>query len=381
MTEEKRQLMRERVNLRVFYLRLLKQLWILPVAALAGAVCGFLLYLGVTKLTQPLLYEAVAKIYVHYRENAQQELIYNNYNSSTWRDLLETEVVQQHLTEEDVIAKAEEAFRSNISSDADMQLLLEQAPAPRLDLRHEDEESVDVSVYSDVRILHVTGVSRTAETAAYRAMLYAEALMRYAEEDEVIRNTEVLGYTTPVPRIYPERRLIAAITGAILGALIAFFILRIRFILNNAIYVPEDANRRYGIPVLAVLPREGQGIESYPAQLKQELSLHIKELQTIGKKWLILRAQDTDVTNSVPAVADVLRKYADDTIEDDVILSEKSTAEVKTADVVLLEVRSGARLGEMYEHLIAEAAAGGNPVKGIILTGADNSFLKQYYRM
>ena len=381
MTEEKRQLMRERVNLRVFYLRLLKQLWILPVAALAGAVCGFLLYLGVTKLTRPVLYEVTARLYVHYSAPTDAELVYDRYNSFTWKDLMETEAVQKHLSEEDVLLQADTAFRTEISSDAEPAALREQATAPLSDPRHPEEETFDVEVYSDIRILHITATSASADVAAYRAMLYTAALMRYAEEDEVIRSTEVLGYTTPVPRSYPERRMIAAITGAILGALIAFFILRIRFILNNAIYVPEDANRRYGIPVLAVLPREGQSIESYPAQLKQELSLHIKELQTIGKKWLILRAQDTDVTNSVPAVADVLRKYADDTIEDDVILSEKSTAEVKTADVVLLEVRSGVRLGEMYEHLIAEAAAGGNPVKGIILTGADNGFLKQYYRM
>ena len=33
MTEEKRKIMRERVNLRCFYLRLMKKLWVIPAAA------------------------------------------------------------------------------------------------------------------------------------------------------------------------------------------------------------------------------------------------------------------------------------------------------------------------------------------------------------
>lgn len=381
MTEEKRKFMRERVNLRCFYLRLLKKLRVLPLGALLGAVCGFLLYAGVTKLTRPVLYEAKGRLYVHYREHAEQELIYNNYNAFTWRDLLETEAVRRHLSEEDTVREAEEAFRSTLSTDTDPASLYDAALDARADLTGREPESFDVNVYSDIRILHITGISHSPEVAAYRVMLYTTALMRYAEEDEVITGTELLGYAQPEERSYPERRTVAIIAGAIVGLLLAAFLLWIRFLFDNAVYVPEDASRRYGIPVLAVLPRAGSAAESYLPQFKEELQYHVRELQVIGNKWLILKAQDTDVTNAGASSAAILREYAGEALGADVIISEKTTAKVNTADVILLEVSTGKRLGERYEHLIAEAAAGGKAVKGIILTDADNTFLKQYYRM
>ncbi|MBR0090166.1 MAG: hypothetical protein IJP92_00480 [Lachnospiraceae bacterium] len=379
MTDEKRKFMRERVNLRCFYLRLWKKLWVLPLAAAAGALCGFLLYTAVTKVTQPALYEATSKIYVHYTEKANIEMLYNAYNSLTWKDLSETEAVRRHLNDTAVRAEAEKAFRE-AHPEADVTALLPEAEAPLLDPRERQEDSYDVSVYSDIRILHVTGISTDREQAVYRSMLYTAAIRRYALDDEVIRDTELLGYGEAQPRSYPQRKLIAAITGAIIFALLALLGLWIAFLFDNAVYVPEDAGTRYGLPVLGVLPRKEAGAETYPLQFQQELMLHIRELQAVGKNWLILRAQDTDVTNAEGSVSEILRKFAGEALGSDVIISEKTTAKVNTADVVLLEVRSGARLGTRYAHLAAEAEAGGNPVKGIILTGADNDFLQKYYQ-
>ena len=306
-------------------------------------------------------------------------VLYSYYNSLSWRDLAGTEAVLMHLEDPQALAEADAAFRE-VFPEADPAAHAAAAEAPLADSRGIPGESFDVTAYADLRIIHITGISADAERAAYRAMLYCAAIRRYAEGDEVITGTEVLGYTEPVLRTYPERKAVAAITGAIIGVLAALLVLWLRFLFDNAVYVPEDAARRYGIPVLGVLPRKGQASETYPPQFQKELMLHMRELQSFGNNWLLLRAQDTDVTNSGDGPATILREYAGEAMGPNVILTEKTTAEVNTADVILLEVRSGARLEQQYEHLIAEAAAGGNPVRGIILTGTDNGFLQKYYR-
>ncbi|MBR0091258.1 MAG: hypothetical protein IJP92_06140 [Lachnospiraceae bacterium] len=380
MTDDRKAYLNERVNLRCFYLRLFRQLWVPVLTALAGALAGFVLYALVTRVTQPLLYESTARIRIQYTEQADYELVFSTYNTFSWRDLLETDAVGKYLEDGDVIADAAAAFRREVGTDADLAALQEQAKAPLADTTRSAQETIDASIYSDIRILHITATSPVADTARYRAMLYAAAIEHYAEEDMVIRGTELLGYSPAVERTYPQRRVVATITGAIIGLLAGFLILWIRFLLNNAVYVPEDVSSRYGIPVLGVLPKHTADPDKYPLQLKADLDRHMKELCRYGTRWLILRAQDTDMADKETSVGAILRKYSDIPEESDVILTEKTTAEVNEMDVVLLHVRSGAQYGTQYTHLIAEAAASGNPVKGIILTDSDNNFLKKYYR-
>lgn len=380
MTEERKAYLRERVNLRCFYLRLMKKLWVPLLFALAGAVAGFALYMLVTGVTQPLRYTSTARIRIHYTEQADDEFVFSAYNAFSWRDLLETDAVGRHLEEADVIAEADEAFRREVRADADMTALREQARAPLADATNPAQETIDASIYSDIRILHLIAASPSADTALYRAMRYAAAIERYAEEDTVIRDTELLGVSPATEQTYPQRKTVAAITGAIIGLLAGFLLLWIRFLLDNAVYVPEDASNRYGIPVLGVLPKSTDDPDQYPAQLKADLDRHMKEVCSYGNRWLILKAQDTDRTKAETAVGTILRKYSGIPDKTGVIIEEKTTAEVNGMDAVLLNVRSGAPYGTQYAHLIAEAAASGNPVKGIILTETDNDFLKKYYR-
>ena len=121
-------------------------------------------------------------------------------------------------------------------------------------------------------------------------------------------------------------------------------------LLDDAVYVPEDAEKRYGLPVVATLPRKGETEETVPALLKEEAERCFRSFADAGKKWVLLN-------------------------------ETTSEAERGAADVLLLEVPYGKRNGTLTAHILAQARARGEEVRGIVMTDADMLFLKRYYRL
>ncbi|MBQ6904412.1 MAG: hypothetical protein IJQ26_07805 [Lachnospiraceae bacterium] len=344
---DKRSFREEELNIRCFYLRLLQKIWVLPAAACACALCAYLLYGAVTRVTQPVQYEAKAQFYLHFVENATDDKVYDHYNAYTWNDLLKSDPVQILIRE-----CAENAI--SVSSYPEGGAFIEETGRenmPEVCLRMYEEGTLTLTALqpSDIRILWITAACEEADCAAWFARTVSRALVLYGEENEVFRSIEVLQEEAPARVTYPERAKTAAVTGGVLGLIAAVFALLMLHLLDDAVYVPEDAERRYGLPVVAVLPREGGETET-PALLREEAERYFDTISSAGKKR--------------------------------VLLNETTTEEERSGDVVrLLEVRYGKRNGTLTAHVLSQARARGEDVSGIVFTGADMAFLKRYYRL
>ncbi len=77
------------VSGRSLYLRMLRRLWIVPLAALVLAVLFGLVY-HCALLLQPgrKLYRQTAKYYIHFAFNDKTQKTYDYYNAATWEDIV-----------------------------------------------------------------------------------------------------------------------------------------------------------------------------------------------------------------------------------------------------------------------------------------------------
>ena len=345
---DKRAFREEELNIRCFYLRLLQRVWVLPVSACVCALCAYLLYGAVTRVTQPVLYEAKAQLYLHFVENATNDKVYDYYNAYTWNDLLGSDPVR-------VLIRECAADAISVSSYPEGGAFIEETGRenmPEVCMRMYDEGTLTLTALqpSDIRILWITATAEEADCAAWFAHTVSRALVLYGEKNEVFRSIEVLREEAPAQVRYPEREKTAAVAGALLGVIAAAFALLIAHLADDAVYVPEDAEKRYGLPVVAVMPRPGTPDASVPALLREEADRYFRSLADAGKKHVLLNAATTEEERS-------------------------------GADVYLLEAAYGQKNGTLTAHVLSQARARGEAVTGIVFTGADMTFLKRYYRL
>ena len=340
---DKKDYMDEQLNIRCFYLRLLKRIWFVPLFAVAGAVAGFLLYGAVTRVTQPVLYEAKAQLYLHFVENATNDKVYDYYNAYTWNDLLKSDTVQSLLRESAEQAVAVSSFPEGGAFTNETGR--ENMSAVCMRMYEEGTLTMTAIQPSDIRVLWITVQSEEPDCAGWFMNIAWRAMLRYGEENDVFRSIELLSQEEPVPVTYPDRLRTAMVTGAVLGALLGLFLLAILDLLDDAVYVPEDAEKRYGLPVVAVT-----GDDALPELLRKEADRCFEQLRAEGKTPVILTPDTTE-------------------------------EERAGADVLLLGVASGKKNTSLTQHVLSQARARGEQVEGIVLTDADGTFLQRYYKV
>lgn len=311
--------MDEELDERCRFLRIRRRWWIIPLAAAAGALLCFLVYFIATTVFAPARrYEAVSKIYLTFAkdENGNAQ---DYYNGATWTDLL----------------TADPAISDKI--------MAEMPEGTDLDtIRGE----VTAQILSDIRLMTVTVSDPDPDRAEAILTAVDDALVAFGGESDVFESIEFLSRTPSKLVIYNDRTRNAVWLGLFLGALTGLFIVLIGATLDDAVYVPEEAERRYGLPAAGVLTKDG----SFYGETKTDY-----DYITGGKELPRIGAGETEAG---PAYFDALRE----------------------SDGVLAEVPCGVKNGTATEHLLSELSKQNVCVKGLLLTGADAKFLDRYYR-
>ena len=385
---DKKAYMDEQLNIRCFYLRLIKRLPALLLFAVAGAVLGILLYSAVTRITQPEVYEARTQLYLHFVKDASDDKVYDYYNAYTWNDLIRTDAVREKLEDEQVKQAARAEFRKILSNeDYDEKQVEEDYLSGTGNL-----VSVEAQILSDIRVLWIVASSQGKEPVAnalYASLWMSHALAAYGEENEVFRSIEISKLPTleevSRPITYPDRLKTAGVAGAVLGAVLALFGLLVLHLLDEAVYVPEDAEKRYGLPVLAVT-----GSGKLPGLLRREALENLTRLSADGKAIRVYTAQSEDACRKLMeeerpvdnmeylplgGSASVSGKADASSVPDNVPDSFDSEAPV------FLGVQTGDKKAALTAHVLAQLKARGMQVQGIVMTGADGVFLGKYYRL
>ncbi len=342
----------EELNNRSLYLRMLKKIWIVPVLGVCLAVVFGLLYTAyITGVSSKRDYLVSSKYYIHFAFNENTQKAYDYYNAYTWEDMI---------------------FSSPEISDYIVGSL------PEGMTLQEARSYIHADEASDIRLLTVEVRMNDAALAQQMSDGIREGLVSFGNTAEEFEEIEFLSQEGPTLEVVNNRTNNAVLLGAFLGVLLSFLTLLWQETMDDRLYVPEEAAKRYGIPVLGVWSQKED--KEVPAFLVAERLMNLEALRD-GTEILLVTSEEMAVAE---AAADLLTKENLSAKAVGSVLEEgfakEMKAAAKTGAHVLLTTSFGKGSGAKNENLLQHLKQMGAPAEGILLVGADGTFLRMYYR-
>ena len=173
-----------------------------------------------------------------------------------------------------------------------------------------------------------------------------------------------------------NRIVVAIIFGAILAAVLAFLAILLIDAVDEAIYVPEECEKRYGIRVLGTVFQGNEACDLLRGELAKLYDKYVAD-----KENIVLISSDAADNASfsekdLESVKKTLGSEYDNKLSK---VKAISASEIGAADGAILAVPYGKKNAAMTEHLISQLKKIECPVLGIVFTRADFKFIKRYY--
>ncbi len=365
--------MEEAVNLRSFYLRLLGKIWIIPLAAVIGAVICAGIYTLVTVTFGPAkTYSANAKLYISFAYDENKGTLVDYYNAYTWNNQLKTTDDVLGPIIDDLAAEGIKVIDEDVSGDGSFFIT-----------RDDLVSAIDLDIPSDVRVMVVTVTSGKKELSDAILKATVSSLESYGSRNSAFDSIKRLGVEAAKLDTYTDRSIVATVFGACMGALLALFVLLIIDAVDDAVYVPEDCEKRYKLPVLGVL-FAGEEKDSF---FRNELVAAYNKIVSGAGEVVVISADSIENAEISEKDAEKLKSLlgSDNSEKTKLIpLAVPGSVldnyrKIGTCDGVILCVPYGKRRGAMAEHIIAQLKKHECPVLGLVLVRASSRFLRRYY--
>lgn len=359
--------MNEKLNLRSFYLRLLKKLWLVP---LTGIICA-LLFLGVYTLVTVTFgparsYQTTSQFYIKfaYDENAKSQV--DSYNAYTWNSLMSTDEVLDVIMKELEAAGYGDMTGSQVVSD------------------------ITAEIPSDVRVLLLTVKDNDRDRAQAVTDAAIKALKSYGETNDAFDSIKLLNSEEATLVTYTDRSAVAAVFGLIVGLVGSVMALMLIDAIDDAVYVPEECESRYDLPVLGVLFKGEDRNTTADEIFKNDLIATCKKY-TEGASDLLFVSVDS-VRNEKHSQEDLeslkkaLGNKCSEAISDMTAISTPGKVldnyrKIATSGGVIMAVPYGKKCKSMADRTTSQLRKHGCRIVGVLLTRADRSFMKKYYRI
>ncbi len=367
----------EMLNLRSFYLRLIHIIWVIPVAMIMGALFATGIYYLATVTYGPArAYSAQSKLYLSFAYDESGK-VYDYYNAYTWNDLMSTDDIlnqtMKNLANEGIPEiSAQEKEKSGNENGIS---------------RAEVIASTDAEIPSDGRLMVLTITNHDAKLADAILKATDDSLVTFGSTHDEFEGIDVRSRSDAALVTYTDRTAAAAVTGAVLAAIMAILILLLLDVLDDAVYVPEDCERRYHIPVLGMLPREGSALQE---RFRNELIAGFEHLIRSQTSVILIavkdRTENTAAGKALEGIHSTLKNDFDFQ-KTDIRAGEipgtglAGYRKLQQANGVILVLQAGERNGAMTEHLISQLHKHDCPILGIVLTGVWPGFINRYYRI
>ena len=206
--------------------------------------------------------------------------------------------------------------------------------------------AVSGEMLGDYRILTVHVNAGTKELADMIAKAYEKSLWHFGQEIELLDEVALWSQDEAVPFEKNTKTLNAAFLGALIALLLSAFVLLFYYVLEDAVYVERDAKERFGLPVYGLLTKN-----------KDEL-------------------QHQMFVNNMEYV------FGDDIIptwSGEQIPSMKDFEQLRTEERLLVDIPWGRNNCRQIERVLGQLQIQGIKVDGIVITEADDKFVKSYY--
>lgn len=364
----------ESLNLRSFYLRLLRKIWIIPVAALVGALLAIGLYTLVTVTFGPaVVYRAQARLEISFAYDENKGSLVDYYNAYTWdKELVPTDDILNPI-----IKELEASQIMVVDGDPDVD-----TGNAKVITRDELLEAITADIPSDVRLMRLSVEYGDKDMADVILQASVNSLEAYGDSNKAFDSIKCRGIEKAKLVTYSDRSVVAAVFGAIFAVVVVILMHMLFSALDDAIYVPEDGEKRYALPVLGVMFDK-------PVDFFTNEAVAAFEKVTEGMSQVAVIS--TDSIDSDKRSREDLSSFAD------LIDGTEAAGKVKlmamavpgtvlenyrkigTCDGVILCVPYGVRKGAMTEHVIAQLKKHECPILGILLVRADKKFICRYY--
>lgn len=380
----------ETLNLRSFYLRFLKKIWILPVAALIGAIlAGGIYYLVTVTFGPERRYEAQARFYLTYSDdayirNAEGERVLDWYNGATWTNFIFNDhdfllELVKNLKEEGVDISQERMKVLEAAGGPDISNQLQALEEVGVDvIKDESKINVKGDIISNERFLLVTINETDKELVEKLTDAFIKSLESYPTYNASKAFESIV--CTSKSDVYLEkadnRIVVAIIFGAILAAVLAFLAILLIDAVDEAIYVPEECEKRYGIRVLGTVFQGNEACDLLRGELAKLYDKYVADKENIV---LISSDAANDASFSEKDLESLKKTLGSD--YDDKLSKIKAilASDIGAAEGAILAIPYGKKNAAMTEHLISQLKKIECPVLGIVFTRADLKFIKRYY--
>ncbi len=334
----------EGLDLRFYFLRLFHSIWIVIVAALAGAaICagGHLLYKQINP--QEKEYKAETKYYIDFEEDSTG-IGYGYYNDYTWNDIMKSDAV----------------------------LLYTMSLLPDDISKETVEEAVYADIISDVRVLTIIVTASSQELADTIAKATEQSLVHFPEDIKEIAAIRVTRSDAAVEVVVDDVTANFAIFGAVAGALISLFVWMLLCCMDNSVYVPSDVEKQLGLPVLGVTYKQNCKKED-AADNQSELMTNVSFLLKDKTKIAVVTLQDT-----IPQIlADMEGKEVSACC---VSLQDMPDYDMLRAqDAVLVCATYGGKDVRLLKRVLSDLELQQCNVAGAVITDADKWFYRCYF--
>ena len=355
--------MNEKLNLRSFYLRLLRKIWLIPLAGIIGAGLALGIYTLVTVTFGPARsYQTRSQFYIKFAYDENAGTLVDHYNAYTWNSL---------MSSNEVLDKIMEGLDEGLS-------------------REYVVNTITAEIPSDVRVLLVTVKDNNKDLTDAITTAVIASLESYGKTNEAFDSIKLLNSEEPQLVTYTDRSTVAAVFGLCIGIFVAILALLLLDALDDAVYVPEDLEERCGLPLIGVLFKNEDKAVAAAEVFKVDLIATGKTLTEGATELLFISADsirdekhsEEDLQSfkkalgsKCPEAVNTMRAIS---IPGKVLDNYRKIA---TCDGVILAVPYGKRCGSMVEHTIAQLKKHGCRIVGVVLTRADLKFMKTYYRL
>lgn len=327
---------REPVDYRLIWLRVLRKIWIIPIAVLAGIVLvGACHFYARTAARGGRTYQTESVFYIDFAEDAQGEK-YDYYNYFTWGEVIHTDFFTDYVCEK----MAGEISREEITS------------------------YITATIDSDVRYLYVRCDTHSPELSLKLASVMEEIVPKFADIRQEIRSIEVAKAGDSVRDSSKLRIGNACFLGGGLGLGISIFWILIVLTVDTAVYIPSTIEKRYHITCLGT-----PFMPEFAANWKYVL----KESVKIAKVFVDedFRDEEFEIPGDMERKIFTFRNPAEHPEELD---------KIRECEEVLLVLKAGRKNNKIFERLLEQLGRQDIRVTAVVLADADEKLLSAYYR-
>ena len=208
------------------------------------------------------------------------------------------------------------------------------------------KKAVSGEMLSDYRILTVHVNAGTPEIANAIAKAYQKSLWNFGQKMEHLNTVELWSREEAVVFEKNTKTPNAAFLGALIAIIFVIFGLLFYYFLEDAVYVEKDGEARFRLPVYGLLTKENDEIQKKMFGDNLDYAFGEEEVET----W-----------------------------NGEIIPAEEDYARLREAKNLLVNIPWGRNNGRQVERVLSQLKLQGCEVKGLMITDAEDWFIKAYY--